>query len=145
MAHVMAGAAVLLCTFFTGAAIYINLVEHPARLACGTDAAFRQWVPSYRRATLMQATLAVSAAVTGAATWFHGEGAAWLWGALVILAVVPFTLIVIRPTNERLLTEGRDLASAETLDLLLRWGRLHAIRSALGLAASIIYVYALRS
>jgi hypothetical protein len=143
MVHFIAGVAVLLCTLFTGAAIYINLVEHPARLSCGTEAAARQWAPSYRRATMMQATLAISAAVTGVATWFHGEGIAWLWGGLVILAVVPFTLVVIRPTNERLLAPSRDLASTETLQLLKRWGRLHAVRSALGLAASVIYLYAL--
>lgn len=143
MVHFIAGAAALLCTLFTGAAIYINLVEHPARLSCGTEAAARQWAPSYRRATIMQATLALAAAATGVATWFHGEGIAWLWGGLVILAVVPFTLVVIRPTNERLLAPGRDLASTETLHLLERWGRLHAIRSALGLAASLVYLYAL--
>ena len=143
MVHLIAGMAVLLCTLFTGAAIYINLIEHPARLSCGTEAAARQWAPSYRRATVMQATLAVSAAVTGVVTWFHGEGIAWLWGGLLILAVVPFTLVVIRPTNDRLLAEGRDLASAETRQRLEQWGRLHAVRSGLGLAASIVYIYAL--
>jgi hypothetical protein len=141
--HLIAGVAVLLCTLFTGAAIYINLVEHPARLSGDTEAAARQWAPSYRRAAIMQATLAMSAAVTGIVTWFHGEGIAWLWGGLLIFAVVPFTLLVIRPINDRLLAHGRDLASAETRQLLERWGRLHAVRSALGLAASIVYLYAL--
>ncbi|HEX9369205.1 MAG TPA: DUF1772 domain-containing protein, partial [Vicinamibacterales bacterium] len=124
-------------------AIYVNLVEHPARLSCGTEAAARQWAPSYRRATIMQATLALSSAVTGIVTWLHGEGVAWLWGGLLILAVVPFTLLVIRPTNDRLLAQDRDLASAETRQLLDRWGRLHAVRSGLGLAASVVYIYAL--
>jgi uncharacterized membrane protein len=141
--HLIAGAAALSCTLFSGAAIYINLVEHPARLSCGTEAAARQWAPSYQRATIMQATLAILAGVAGVMTWFHGEGIAWLWGGLLILAVVPFTLIVIRPTNDRLLADGRDLASAETRQLLERWGRLHAVRSALSLAASVIYLYAL--
>jgi hypothetical protein len=141
MVHLIAGLAVLLCSLFTGAAIYINLVEHPARLSCGTEAAARQWAPSYRRATTMQATLAISAAVTGVASWIHGEGIVWLWGGLLILAVVPFTLVVIWPTNQRLLAPGRDLASAETRQLLEQWGRLHAVRSALGLAASLVYVY----
>lgn len=143
MVHLIAGAAVLLCTLFTGAAIYINLVEHPARLTCGTEAAVRQWAPSYKRATIMQGVLALSAALTGGATWFHGEGIAWLWGGLLIFAVVPFTLLIIRPTNQRLLAPGRDLASAETRQLLERWGRLHAVRSSLGLAASVVYLYAL--
>src|SRR5215210_7221832 len=128
MVHFIGGVAALLCTLFTGAAIYINLVEHPARLSCGTEAAARQWAPSYRRATTMQATLAIAAAITGIATWVHGEGPVWLWGGLVMLAVVPFTLIVIRPTNDLLLAPGRDLSSSETLALLQRWGRLHAVR-----------------
>jgi hypothetical protein len=91
----------------------------------------------------MQATLAISAAGTGVVTWLHGEGIAWLWGGLAILAVVPFTLLVIRPTNSRLLAQGRDLASTETRQLLERWGRLHALRSVLGLVASVVYLYAL--
>jgi hypothetical protein len=49
--------------------------------------------------------------------------------------VVPFTLTVIMATNQRLLETGRDLASAETRMLLVRWGRLHAVRTVLSLAA----------
>ena len=141
MVHLVGGLALLLCALFTGAAIYVNVAEHPARLSCGTEAAARQWIPSYKRAAKMQATLAISAAVAGVLTWLHGEGIAWLWGGLLILAVVPYTLAIIKPTNDRLLAPGRDLASAETRQLLERWGRLHAVRSVLGLTASLVYVY----
>ena len=41
---------------FAGAAIYITFVEHPARLECGTELAATEFGPSYRRATLMQAS-----------------------------------------------------------------------------------------
>jgi anthrone oxygenase-like protein len=143
--HLIGGLALLLCALFTGAAIYINLVEHPARLSCGTEAAARQWAPSYHRATRMQASLAIAAAVTGIATWLHGEGIAWLWGGLLILAVVPFSLVVIKPVNDRLLARGRDLTSNETRQLLEQWGRLHAVRSVLGLAASLVFVYGVMS
>ena len=44
---------------FTGAALYINLVEHPARMSCGTKIAVTQWAPSYARAAVMQASLAI--------------------------------------------------------------------------------------
>jgi Domain of unknown function (DUF1772) len=142
MVHLIAGIAVVLCALFTGAAIYISLVEHPARLSCGTESAARQWAPSYRRAAPLQASLAISATVTSVATWFHGEGIAWLWGGLLIFAVVPFTLVIIKPINDRLLAPGRDLASAETRQLLEQWGQLHAVRSALGLAASLVFLYA---
>ena len=141
MVHLIGGVALLLCAMFTGAAIYINLVEHPARLSSGTEAAARQWIYGYPRAARMQATLAIAASLTGVMTWIHGEGLAWLWGGLLILAVVPLTLTAIKPTNDRLLTPGRDLSSAETRQLLERWARLHAIRSVLGLAASLFFVY----
>jgi hypothetical protein len=134
--------AILACGLFAGAAIYINLVEHPARLSCGTEIAARQWAPSYRRATVMQASLAMLAGLAGLASWLLSGRTLWLWGAVFILAVVPVTLLVIFPTNTRLLEPGRDLASAETRALLVAWGRLHAIRSALSLVASIVYVWA---
>ena len=133
--------AILACAFFAGAATYINLVEHPARLSCGTEIAARQWAPSYQRATVMQASLAVMAGVAGALRWLQSGDILWLGGAVAILAVVPVTLVVILPTNKRLLEPGRDLASAETRTLLVAWGRLHAIRSLLSLVASGLYVW----
>jgi hypothetical protein len=136
--------AVLATTVFAGAAIYINLVEHPARMGCSTELAATQWAPSYKRATLMQAPLAVIGSLSGIAAWWLGSGVPWLIAALLILAVVPFTLIIIEPTtNKQLLAPGRDLRSDETHELLVRWGWLHAIRSVLGLAASVIFIWQL--
>jgi hypothetical protein len=136
--------AVLATAIFAGAAIYINLVEHPARMGCSTELAATQWAPSYKRATLMQAPLAVIGSVNGIAAWWFGSGLPWLLGAILILAVVPYTLIVIEPTTNRpLLAPGRDLRSAETRDLLIRWGRLHAVRSVLGLVAAVLFIWQL--
>jgi len=134
--------AVLACTLFTGAAIYITAVEHPARLSCGAEIALTQWAPSYKRATVMQASLAVIAGCAGMVRGMQGGGPLWIWAAILILAVVPYTLIVIRPTNHRLLQPRRDGRSAETLALLKSWGRLHAVRSALSIAASVLFVWA---
>jgi hypothetical protein len=142
MADILTLIATLACVLFAGAAIYINLVEHPARLSCGTEIAARQWAPSYQRATVMQASLAVVAGVAGLVRWLQSGRVVWLWGAAAILAVVPVTLIVIFPTNRRLLEPGRDLGSAETRALLVTWGRLHAIRSVLGLTASVLFILA---
>jgi len=135
--------AVLSTTFFAGAAIYINLVEHPARLECSTEIAVTVWAPSYKRATVIQASLAIIGFLAGLAAWLLGAGFMWLVAALLILAVVPITLIIIFPTNKLLLAPGRDLGSLETRELLVKWGQLHAIRSALSLIASVIYIWQL--
>ncbi len=136
--------AVFATTIITGAAIYINLVEHPARMGCSTELAATEWAPSYRRATLMRAPLAVIGFLSGIAAWWLGSGLPWLLAAFLILAVVPFTLIVTEPTtNRRLLEPGRDLRSDETREPLVRWGRLHAVRSGLRLVASVIFIWQL--
>ena len=138
----------LLATFcaavFAGAALYINLVEHPARMGLDTRTAAAQWAPSYKRATWMQAPLALLSFLSGAVAWLMGAGAGWLVAALFIGVVVPFTFIGIMPTNNQLLAPGRDLGTAETRTLLERWGKLHAVRSALSTLAAVIYVWLLR-
>jgi Domain of unknown function (DUF1772) len=132
--------AALSTCLFAGAAIYINLVEHPARMGCDTRTAATVWAPSYKKATVMQASLAIVGLLAGVAVWLLGGGAMWFVGALFIGAVVPFTFIVIMPTNHQLLEPGRDLSSDETRGLLEKWNKLHAVRSALSLVASVIYV-----
>ena len=135
--------AVLCCTFFAGAAIYINLVEHPARMACDTKTAATVWAPSYKRATVMQAPLAIISFLAGVGAWLLRGGLLWLIGAVLIGLVVPFTFIAVMPTNHHLLAPGRDLSSAETRSLLEKWARLHAVRSVLSFLASIVYLVSL--
>jgi hypothetical protein len=132
--------AALSSALFAGAALYINLAEHPARMGLDTRIAALQWAPSYKRATWMQAPLALVSFAGGLLAWLHGDGAGWLVAALLIGSVVPFTFTVIMPTNRSLLSPGRDLGSDETRQLLVRWGRLHACRTALSLAATVVYL-----
>jgi uncharacterized membrane protein len=135
--------ATLTTALFAGAALYINIAEHPARMRGDLGAALAQWAISYKRATLMQAPLALVGFVTSGATWLFGASAWWLVGGMLIGAAVPFTLIVIMPTNHKLLAADRDAASAETRSLLDRWGRLHAVRTALSLLATALMLWQL--
>ncbi len=135
--------AVLSAALFAGAALYINVAEHPARMELETHVAARQWAPSYERATWMQAPLAIVRLVCGVGVWLQGGGRGWLVAALLVGSVVPFTLAIIMPTNHKLLAPGRDLGSPETRQLLLHWGQLHAVRTVLSLVGSMIYVWLL--
>jgi hypothetical protein len=132
--------AVLSATLFTGAAIYINLVEHPARMECGTGLAIMEFGPSYRRASALQVLLALAATIGGTGAWLMGGPGSWLLGALMIFAVIPYTLIIVMPTNRRLLDSGLDRSSETTRRLLQNWGRLHAVRSLLSFLASLTFV-----
>ena len=132
--------AILCCALFAGAALYVNAVEHPARMSCGTELAVAQWAPSYRRATWMQAPLALVGFVSAAAAWLAGSGIVWLLGGILLGLVVPVTLIVIMPTNQRLLSSSLDRRSEEARDLLARWNALHGIRTALSLAALLLFL-----
>lgn len=137
MLHAIEFLAALCASLFAGAALYISLVEHPARMGFDTEVAARQWAPSYKRATWMQAPLALVGFLAGVVAWLMGAGVGWLGAAIPIGAVVPFTFIVIMPVNHRLLATGRDLGSTETRALLERWGTLHAVRTALSLVAAV--------
>jgi hypothetical protein len=124
---------------FAGAAIYLTFVEHPARLECGTELAATEFGPSYRRATIMQASLAAVGLAVGLLAWARGRSVAVLIGSLLLGIVIPFTLVVILPTNKRLLDPNLDRKSAEAATLLERWGQLHAVRSVLsGIAFGIL-------
>jgi hypothetical protein len=132
--------AVLAATIFTGAAIYINVAEHPARMECGTVIAATVFGPSYRRAAVMQVILALLATIAGVSSWLGGAPVVWLLGAALIFAVVPFTLLAIGPTNNQLLEPASDRTSDQVRCLLQRWGRLHAVRSILALASSTVFL-----
>ena len=131
---------ILSSAIFAGAAIYINVAEHPARMGCDTKTAVTVWAPSYKRAYVMQASLAVMGFISGLTIWFLNRDIMWLLGATFIGAVIPFTFIVIMPTNQKLLAPERDLNSMETRELLVKWGKLHAVRSVLSFIALVIYV-----
>jgi hypothetical protein len=143
MLRLLSLVAVLCAALFAGAALYINVAEQPARLTLDTRSAVAQWAPSYLRATWMQAPLAVVSLVSGVAVWVMSGAAGWLVAAVLIGLVVPFTFIGIMPTNKSLLLRGRDLASPDTRALLERWGMLHAVRTALSLAATVLYLWLL--
>jgi Domain of unknown function (DUF1772) len=125
---------------FAGAAFYVGFAEQPARLALDNDSMLAQWKPSYARGFRMQATLAIVAGLFGlAAAWQSGDWR-WLLGSALILANWPYTFIGMMPTNKKLKATPISHADAETRSLIEAWGRLHAVRTALGIAATIAFL-----
>jgi Domain of unknown function (DUF1772) len=133
--------AVVACSLFAGAAIYISLVEHPARMECGVEIAATEFPPSYRRAAIMQACLAGLGLISSIIAWLAGATIWWLVAGAVLGSVIPFTLLVILPTNKQLLSHDLNRRSEQTGRLLTRWGKLHAVRSVVSGLALIVYLY----
>jgi len=136
--------ALVVAAVFAGAAFYVNFAEHPARLTLDDRNLLKQWKPSYDRGYIMQATMAaVSAALGLLAAWSYGDWR-WIVGALLIFANWPYTLIGIMPTNGRLKATAEVDAGPASRALLVSWGRLHAVRTVLGFAATLAYLWALQ-
>jgi hypothetical protein len=127
---------------FAGAAFYVGFAEQPARLQLDDQPLLKQWKPSYARGFAMQASLAVISAAFGfLASWQLGD---WRWAiaAVLILANWPYTLLVMLPTNKRIDAWPTENANSESRLLIVKWGKLHAMRTALGLAAAALFLIA---
>jgi hypothetical protein len=128
---------------FAGAAIYVNVAEQPARLMLDDKALLTEWKPSYARGKAMQASIALISTLLGLlAAYLTGR---WLWalGAALILAPWPWTLLIMVPVNHALEATPAEAANAQTRALIEKWGRLHAGRSAFGVAATLVYLRAI--
>jgi hypothetical protein len=135
--------ALVLAALFAGAAFYINFVEHPARLQLDDRGGLQQWKPSYDAGYMMQASLAAASGGLGViATWLTSDWR-WLIGVALILANWPYTLFGMMPTNRKLKAMAEGDAGPASRRLLGAWGQLHAVRTSLGLAATLAYVRAL--
>ena len=135
--------ALVLAAAFSGAAYYVNEVEQPARLTLSDSSLLAQWQASYPRGYKMQASLAALSGAFGLVAAWQNQSWLWLAGALLILANWPYTLIVIKPTNDQLGTIGKNAAGAASRALIVKWARLHGVRTALGILATGVYMWAL--
>ena len=134
--------ALVAAAIFTGAALYVNVAEQPARLLLDDAALLAEWKPSYKRGAAMQAPLALLGFVLGWIAWWQAGHAGFLVGALGMIAPWPWTLVVIKPVNDALLATGADSAGAQTRALIQKWGMLHGGRTALGALATSAFLWA---
>jgi hypothetical protein len=133
--------ALLTAAVFAGAALYITLVEQPARLGLDDRSLLMEWKPAYKGGTAMQAPLAIAGFLLGLAAWWQSGHVGWTIGALLMIANWPFTFFAIMPTNNRLMLIEPSMADSESRAMIERWGSLHAVRTALGLAASFAFLW----
>ena len=134
--------ALIAAAAFTGAAIYVNVAEQPSRLELGDGALLTEWKSAYGRGLVMQAPIALVGSLLGLLAWWQTNDWRWLFGAMVLVANWPYTLFAVMPANRQLKAIDPASAGSTSRTLIERWGRLHAVRSALGVAATLIFLWA---
>jgi len=134
--------ALMVAALFAGAALYVSVAEQPARLNLDTPALLTEWKPSYTRGATMQAPLALIGFLLGLLAWWQTGRWPWLLGAALLVTNWPYTLIVIMPTNRKLQGASSTNPPPEIRSLVVKWGALHAGRTALGLAATLAFLWA---
>lgn len=126
---------------FAGAALYVNLVEQPARLGLGDEALVAEWGPSDQRGVALLAGLALASALCALGAYFESRDLRWLIGALVVMMSWPYVFFAMVPTNNRILALGAG-ESGPARDLVRLWGQLEYGQTAIGLVASAVFVWA---
>jgi anthrone oxygenase-like protein len=134
--------ALTAAAIFTGAALYVGVAEQPARLLLEDRALLTEWKPSYKRGAAMQAPLALVGFLLGLIAWWQTSHSGFLIGGIAMIAPWPWTLVGIKPTNDALLATEPDQAGPPTRALVVKWGALHAVRTALGVLATTAFLWA---
>jgi hypothetical protein len=128
--------ALIVAAVFAGAALYVNVAEQPARLNLDDRSLLIEWKPAYKRGFAMQAPLAIVGFLLGILAWWQTGVWLWLLGALILIANWPYTmlgiLLAIDPAN----------AGPDSRKLVEKWASLHAVRTALGFAATLLFLWA---
>ena len=127
---------------FAGAAVYVNWVEQPARLALDGEALLSEWGPSDSRAVALLLAFALASTVAGFIAFFETEDVRWVYGALIAIASWPYAFFVMAPLNNQILAlRGPDVGAARAL--VRQWGFVEAGLAAIGVAAVAVFLWIL--
>jgi len=134
--------ALVVAAVFAGAALCVNIAEQPARSMLDDRSLLIEWKPAYKRGFAMQAPLAVAGFLLGLLAWWQTGVWLWLLGAVVLISNWPYTLLGIMPTNNKLMSTDPAIAGLDSRKLIEKWATLHAVRTVLGFAATLLFLWA---
>ena len=128
---------------FLGAAIYVCVVEQPARLKLSGAAMIREWRLSNRRGALILSVLAVVSAILAFIQFKSNGDVRYLIGGVTILASWPYAYFVMMPVNIWLWVLPPGRAVTPVRELMRDWGLLEWGHALIGFAAACAFAWAL--
>ena len=128
---------------FAGAALYINVVEQPARLTLNARAMVREWTPSNRRGFIMLSMLAIASSILAYTDYARTGDVRWIIGGTIMLATWAYAYFVIVPVNISLFALEQGGSALTLRELMRDWGLLEWGHTAIGLWASGVFAWAL--
>jgi hypothetical protein len=140
---VIVALALVVAAFYSGAALYVTLVEKPALFALDDKSALIGWKIALKRGAIIQAPLCAVGFALGLIAWLHLRDIGNAVAALAMLANIPWTVGFILPINRQLQAIEPAAAGEGSRALMLRWYSRHKMRSALGLIALVFFLLAL--
>jgi hypothetical protein len=131
--------ALVAAAIFTGAAIHINVAEQPARLQLDPGP------PTCTMEAQLRARIDLAILARDRVGCARCDGLFWQLGLALAAwsGADPRQLALhARGSSGQQAAGGDAAANVETRDLVETWGKLHAVRSALGLGATLVYLWA---
>jgi hypothetical protein len=125
------------CTFL-GAALYITIVEQPARMSLSPGAMVEEWGPSHRRGFVMLSAIALLAALLAYVDYAASRDARLLAGGTVMLASWLYTFFVVVPVDVMIVALPAERTRAAARELMREWGLLEWGQTAIAAAACIL-------
>lgn len=120
---------------FSGASVYINVAEHPARMECGTQLATTVFPKSYARASVLQISYVLLTSASGVLAYYSTKDVCFLFTAGGMFSIIPYTMLLMMPTNKKLMQAAKDQAfSPATNGMLVSWNQRHLVRSVVSIA-----------
>jgi len=133
--------ALVAAAIFTGAAIHINVAEQPARLQLDPGP------PTCTMEAQLRARIDLAILARDRVGCARCDGLFWQLGlALAAWSGADPRQLALHARGssgqQGLEAAPPGAANVETRDLVETWGKLHAVRSALGLGATLVYLWA---
>jgi hypothetical protein len=132
--------AIVLCGIFAGGANYVSIVEQYARINSQPASALDTFKTIFHRAAKFQIPLLIVSSICALIAWYLSGQLFWMFGAIAMIIIIPFTLIGLMPLNHKLL--AAETTSDNLSGMLSLWGKYQLVRTLLANIAFILYVLA---